>query len=162
MSSPSTSRNDLSTSTKTTSTTTVRTTSTTKKYGRSKKGSICSNDYGKHFAKLPRTSFPDVCCEDANEKSDTRDVDEFTESCLREHYNYNVTNSKDKVFVLCSLIVASQEQQPYEINDKLYRYDTHSGDTNQTLFPDDELSSFIKVLRFFFGGLSIHDELRRR
>lgn len=155
----------ISTTTSTTSTT-IRTPSTTQQSDG--KGSVCVNKYGKHFLKRPRITFPDDCCENGDDTSDKKSRD-YTGSCLRQHYNYTVTNTADKVYIICSMIRKSlqqqqQQQQVTKVNSKYYGYILRKGDPNTPLLLEPEPLVWMRILHDLVApfGKSHHNELRRR
>lgn len=185
-----------STTTRSTNTTasTTSTTSTTPKYQPQEdrhqsriritdKGILYRNGKGKNFI-INRSGpmFPDSCCKNSYGKM-INDLDKFTESCF-QRFNYKVTSSEDKVFVLCSMIQANRrEKELSKISniDGYFGYVTsncgpndeasnqhggfilHTEDLNQLLLPEDETSSIMKMLSGFYSPVDESaDQLAQR
>lgn len=162
---PSTSGITKSTTSTTTTTTTTATTSlTTVSYEKTskRKGSVYSNKYGKHFKKWPRTLFPDSCCDDGGQSSNAKDLSNFTDSCLRKHYDYNVTSIQDIVFVACSLMRETREQQKIKTKNVYFGHIVKNDNSNQLLYPQEDPSVFVKSITEILGSFVgvHHTELR--
>lgn len=131
------------TSTDTPTSTTVGVTSTTSHYNKKKKGSFYANEWGKHFAKRPRTTYPDSCCDNGIDRSDANNFNEFTDSCVKERYNNDATISKDSGLVLSSMISDSEKKLKVKIYQENYGF--YEDDLSS---PHEESSVFIKILNF--------------
>lgn len=71
----------------TTSTTTTSRPSSTQKYDEKRKGSICKNMNGKHFVKIPRTSYANPSCNGQDKLSDTKDINNYKSDQNRRKEN---------------------------------------------------------------------------
>lgn len=172
-----------------TTTTTERSTSTTMRYGNSGKGSVyvnengknflkrpimpepsekleessvCVNKKGKDFSKRPRTTFPDSCCENNDQKMGTRDLNKFTKSCLRRRFNYLVTEYRDNVLAVCSILRQFEKLEKIENKIKYYGYVVESDNHNQILLSKEESSVILRDLLSMVSVSCIHQSLRRR
>lgn len=153
--------NNMVSSNTTTSTTTVPTT-LLPQVKRTKKGSVCFNDKGKHFTKRRKT-FPNSCCNSDGENSKT--AVELTKSCLKKQFNYNVSDTKDSVFSACSLIHETQELLEPNTSDEYFGYILEHEDSNHKLLSEEELSTYTEILSDIgsaFNESAVDDELRRR
>lgn len=114
-------RSIVHSTTTTSTTTTTRTTSSTDKNPPSDKENVCVNDEVTSFTKWHET-FPTKCCEHHHGKNWDSS---FLGSCLHQRYNYNVTSSRDNVFIICHML---HQQRRIENKEKYYGFITDSDD----------------------------------